>query len=79
MEFSKILLFISFLIAFMVMVFSMILMWYTQDTSPLAYLIPSTFVEVATASSFYYNKAKRENEIKLKARYREVYEEDNGV
>lgn len=75
-EFSKLLLIISFIMAFGVMIFSMFLMWRTGDTSPLAYLIPSVFVEVATATAFYYNKAKRENEIKLKMQYGEHYVEN---
>lgn len=75
-EFSKVLLVISFSMAFVVMVFSMVLMWKTGDTSPLAYLIPSAFVEVSTASAFYYNKAKRENEIKLKMQYGDNYIEN---
>ena len=41
----------------------------TGDTSPLAYLIPAIFAELATATGFYYSKAKAENRIKLRKKY----------
>jgi hypothetical protein len=66
--------------------FSFVLMFMTRDLSPLAYLIPATFAELATSTAFYYNKAKIENRIKLKQRYKqEIYpddfkeETDNGL
>lgn len=43
--------------------------WKTGDTSPLAYLIPAIFAELATATGFYYSKAKAENRIKLRKKY----------
>lgn len=49
-----------------VVIFSLYMIWITKDLSPLAYLIPSVFVELATATGFYYTKARAENEIKLK-------------
>ena len=65
-EFSK-LIFISVSIATAaVVVFSCRMIYVTGDLSPLAYLIPSVFAELATATGFYYRKAqKEENEIKL--------------
>lgn len=66
--------------------FSFVLMFMTRDLSPLAYLIPAAFAELATSTAFYYNKAKIENRIKLKQRYKqEIYpddfkeETDNGL
>lgn len=41
----------------------------TKDLSPLAYLIPAVFGELATATGFYYSKAKAENRIKLRKLY----------
>jgi hypothetical protein len=41
------------------------MIWRTGDLSPLAYLIPSVFAELATATGFYYRKAQRENELKI--------------
>lgn len=65
MEFSKLLFWLAFLIALGVTVFGCVLMWHTGDTSGLVYLIPAAFTELATATGFYYNKAKAENRIKL--------------
>ena len=45
------------------------IVWKTGDTSPLAYLIPAIFAELATATGFYYSKAKAENRIKLRKKY----------
>lgn len=65
---------------------SFVLMFKFGDLSPLMYLIPASFAELATATGFYYNKAKVENRIKLKQRYKqEIYpddfkeETDNGL
>mgnify|MGYP007025271743 FL=1 len=43
------------------------MIWLTMDTSALAYLIPAVFAEMASATGFYYSKAKAENKIKLMA------------
>jgi len=45
--------------------FTLAAIWKTGDNSPLAYLIPAVFAELATATGFYYRKAQKENEIKL--------------
>ena len=42
-------------------IFSCKMMYVTGDLSPLSYLIPSGFAELATATGFYYRKAEREN------------------
>ncbi len=44
-----------------VVIFSCRMIYITGDLSPLAYLIPSVFAELATATGFYYKKAEREN------------------
>lgn len=44
-----------------VVIFSCKMMYVTGDLSPLAYLIPSVFAELATATGFYYKKAEKEN------------------
>ena len=65
MEFSKkIFIGISILTAIIV-IFSMVMIYRTNDLSPLSYLIPAVFAEMATATGFYYNKAKIENKIKI--------------
>lgn len=69
MEFSKAILVAVSLLTLGVTVFSCALMWHTGDSSALAYLIPAAFAELAAATGFYYNKAKAENQIKLKQQY----------
>lgn len=64
-EFSKIILFVVSIFTFGITVFSCVMIWKTGDLSPLAYLIPSVFTELATATGFYYRKAQRENELKI--------------
>jgi hypothetical protein len=49
----------------------------TEDMSTLSIMIPCLFTELATATGFYYNKAKAENQIKLKKIYGELAEYEN--
>ena len=55
-----------------VIIFSMIVIWRTYDTSALGYLIGGVFAELATATGFYYNKAKAENQIKISKQYKDL-------
>jgi hypothetical protein len=64
-EFSKLIMLTAGAFNIIVIVFSCIMVWRTEDLTPLAYLIPSTAAEVATGTAFYYNKAKAENRLKL--------------
>lgn len=68
-EFSKKLLYVIFGVTGIIIAFTLAIVWKTGDTSPLSYLIPAIFVEVATATGFYFWKARMENEIKLKQIY----------
>lgn len=63
-EFSKIIITIVGAVTLVVSAFTMAVVWKTSDTAPLAYLIPSVFGELATATGFYFSKAKAENRIK---------------
>lgn len=72
-EFSKKLLYVIFFVTGIIIAFTLYIVWKTEDTSPMAYLIPAVFVEVATATGFYYWKARRENEIKLQGIFGEDY------
>lgn len=65
MEFSKKILVVAAVTNVSVILFTFIMVWRTNDLSPLAYLIPSVAAEVATGTGFYYSKAKVENRIKL--------------
>jgi hypothetical protein len=61
MEFSK-KIFVGIAIGTIaIVIFSLVIVWRTGDTSPLAYIIPATFAELATATGFYYRKAEKEN------------------
>jgi predicted tellurium resistance membrane protein TerC len=65
MEFSK-KIFIGVTIGVvLVTLFTCYMVWLTQNLAPLTYLIPSLFAELATATGFYYNKAREENKIKI--------------
>lgn len=67
MEFSKLIFICVSVLTLVVTVFSCVMIWRTMDTSALSYLIPAVFAEMASATGFYYTKAKAENKIKLMA------------
>lgn len=66
-EFSKLIFVGVSVLTLAITLFSCRMIWITQDTSALAYLIPAVFAEMASATGFYYTKAKAENKIKLMA------------
>lgn len=79
-EFSKIILSVVGAVTIFVTAFTLAIIWRTGDTSPLAYLIPAVFAELATATGFYYSKAKAENRIKLREQYGpEIYNDTKEV
>ena len=65
LEFSKKIIIAAGALNFIVIMFSLYMIWKTENLEPLVYLIPSTAAEVATGTGFYYAKAKAENKIKL--------------
>jgi hypothetical protein len=68
-EFSKIIIFVSSIVNFAVIVFTAIMVWRTNDNTPLLYLIPSVAAEVSASNAFYFSKAKTENKLKLMKAY----------
>lgn len=82
-EFSKKIFYIVISIFIIVILYSMALMWKTENSDGLSYLIPSVSGLAATSVGFYYNKAKMENRIKLSQQYNlpidEVTEIENEV
>lgn len=79
-EFSKVILAVVGAVTGIVTAFTLAVVWKTGDTSPLAYLIPAVFAELATATGFYYSKAKAENRIKLRQKYGpEIYNDSKEV
>ena len=73
-EFSKKLLYVNYTLVIIVTIAAFILMWRSNDLSPLGYIITGLFAEVTAATSFYYWKAKNENMIKIKGN--EVHDQD---
>jgi len=65
-EFSKKLLYVNYTLVIIVIIAAFILMWRSNDLSPLYYIITGLFAEVTAATSFYYWKAKNENMIKIR-------------
>ena len=79
-EFSKVLIASVGAVTLVVTAFTLAVVWRTSDTSPLAYLIPAAFAELATATGFYYSKAKAENRIKLRKKYgADIYNDSKEV
>ena len=77
MEFSKKLLYMIFSVTGIIILFTLAIVWKTGDQTSMVYLIPAIFIEVATATGFYFNKAKHENIIKLESQYgTRIKEED---
>lgn len=73
-EFSKLIMLAVGAVTIIVTAFTLLMVWKTQDTSPLAYLIPAVFAELSVGTGFYYSKAKAENRIKLRKKYgSEIY------
>lgn len=68
-EFSKQILIGAGALYLLVILFTCVMVWRTLDTSILPVLITTVAAEVATGTAFYYNKAKKENEIKLEKAY----------
>ena len=68
-EFSKKIFNIVITLFIIVLLYSMALMWKTDNTDALAYLIPSVSGLSATCVGFYYWKARLENKIKLSKEY----------
>ena len=65
-EFSKVILTAVSIATALVVVVSFVLMFITRDLSPLSFIIGGCFTELASATGFYYWKAKNENMLKIK-------------
>lgn len=68
-EFSKQILIGAGALYLVIILFTCVMVWRTLDTSVLPVLVTTIAAEVATGTAFYYNKAKKENEIKLEKAY----------
>ena len=68
-EFSKVILFAISAVLLIVIIFSMIMMAITSDLTPLDWILGGLFSLADVAVAFYYWKARKENEIKLRVIY----------
>jgi len=66
MEFSKFAFLCTTALFGTVIIGSFVLMWHTQSTDALSYLITATAGLTTTATGFYYHKAKMENLLKIR-------------
>lgn len=64
-EYSKKILTFGWWVFIGVIVFTLIMVWRTENVEPLVTLITVLGGAVAVGEGFYYNKAKAENKIKL--------------
>lgn len=79
-EFSKVIITAVGAVTGVVTAFTLVMVWRTENLEPLAYLIPAVFAELATATGFYYSKAKTENRIKLRKQYGpEIYNDAKEI
>lgn len=76
-EFSKKIFYIVITLFIIIIFYSMALMWKTENTDGLMYLIPSISGLAATTIGFYYWKAKMENMVKLNIMPKDEIEMDN--
>lgn len=65
METSKKLLLFTVTMVIIITIVTVIAVFVLRDVTPLEYIITGIFALASTATGFYYNKAKRENIIKL--------------
>jgi hypothetical protein len=65
-EFSKVIITSVSIATALVVIASFVLMFIYGDLSPLTYIIGGCFAELASATGFYYWKAKNENVLKIK-------------
>lgn len=78
-EFSKLIMIAVGAVTVLVTAFTFIMVWRTNDLSPLGYLIPAVFGELGVGTGFYYSKAKAENRIKLRKLYGpDIYNDTKG-
>lgn len=68
-ECSKIILVIIGSAIGIVILYSMVMMAITQNLDPINWILVGLFSLADVAVGFYYNKAKKENEIKLRSIY----------
>jgi uncharacterized membrane-anchored protein len=74
-EFSKIIAVIGMSMWVLVTIYALVMMVLTRDLSPLAYVIGSVDAVVGVICTFYFAKASKENQIKLRQTYGDLARE----
>ena len=74
-EFSKFIAVIGMSMWVLVTIYAMVMMIIVRDLSPLAYVIGSVDAVVGVICTFYFAKASRENQIKLRQLYGDLARE----
>lgn len=70
-EHSKIITTGVLILSALVVLFTLVIVWITGDTSPLQVLIPSVEAAFCITAKHYYAKAALENQIKLRQKFGE--------
>ena len=79
-EFSKLILYVVGAVTVGVTAFTLIMIWRTENHNKGEGRNPAVFAELATATGFYYSKAKAENRIKLRKLYGpEIYNDAKEI
>lgn len=69
MEFSKLILFAVAAVLLLVIIFAMVMIAITRDLGPIDWILGGLFSLADVSVAFYYWKARKENEIKLRVTY----------
>lgn len=68
-EFSKLILFAISAVILLVIIFAMVMIAITRDLGPIDWILGGLFSLADVAVGFYFWKARKENEIKLRVAY----------
>lgn len=74
-EFSKVIAVIGMSMWVLVTIYALVMMIIVRDLSPLAYVIGSVDAVVGVICTFYFAKASKENQIKLRQLYGDLARE----
>ena len=77
-EFSKVITAIGLSLWIFVIMFSIVMMMITRDMSPNTWVLGSVDAVVASICGFYFTKAAKENQIKLRSIYGDLAKENEN-
>ena len=76
-EFSKVITAIGLSLWVFVILFAIVMMMVTRDLSPITWVLGSVDAVVASITGFYFTKAAKENQIKLRSIYGDLAREND--